>query len=303
MTRRVSLSVCPLLVLAVCGAVHAQDANTAEKQPTELPPHSERKSGFLFWPSPAELEGSLSTDRPGFADTTSVVPRGHVQLELGYTYTYDSEAGERLWDHAVAQTNLRIGLLDNLELRILWGGFSMTESEFVAESPRTGRRYETTDHEDGAYDMTLGLRTQLLENDGLVPDLTFLTNLSIPVGTDSKSAGDVVPDVRLAYGWSLSEKIRLYGVGILASGIHDSGRFAQASASTGLSFALTDRVGAFVEYYGIYPGGEDEDCAHNADGGFTILLNDDCQLDFSAGVGLNEQAPDYFVGMGISFRF
>jgi hypothetical protein len=259
--------------------------------------------GFLFWPSPAPLEGPLGTDRPGFADTTAVMPRGHVQLELGYTFTSDNENTDTSWDHSVAQSNLRIGVLDNLEFRTLWSGFSMTESEFDTESARTGRRYRANDHDDGAGDMTFGLRTQLLKNDGWVPDLSLLVNLSAPVGTSSKTSGDVVPDVRLAYGWALTDKLRLYGVGIAAANVSDGDRFFQASGSAGLSYALTDRLGAFIEYYGIFPAGKDEDCAHNADGGFSFLITDNCQLDFSAGIGLNEQAPDYFVGMGISFRW
>ena len=261
------------------------------------------KCGFLCWPTSATLMGPLSTDRPGFADTTFVIPRGHAQLELGYTSTFDSENRTRSNDHTIGQTNLRVGVLDNLEFRTLWSGFSMTETDFDAESPRTGRRYRATDHNDGAGDMTLGLRTQLVKNVGFVPDLTLLTNMSIPVGSNNKTAGDVVPDGRLAYGWALNEKLRLYGVGIIAAGVHATGRFAQASASTGLSYAITDRVGSFVEYYGIFPGRENEDCSHNADGGMTFLLSDNCQLDFSAGVGLNEQAADYFLGMGLSFRW
>lgn len=136
-----------------------------------------------------------------------------------------------------------------------------------------------------------------------MPDQTLLVNMSIPLGPDNKTAGDVVPDARLAYGWALTEKLRVYGVGIIAAGVNDSGHYPQAAGSAGLSYAITDRIGTFVEYYGIFPGRENEDCAHNADGGVAILLNDNCQLDFSAGLGLNEQAADYFLGMGSSFRW
>jgi len=323
--QRVKLGIYGMAVLGASSIVAvAQDAaESAATQPTTQPAmespfrlqYSESTaasapstaatptSGFLFWPTPAPLEGTIATDRPGFADTTFVVPRGHFQLELGYTYTDDSEVGTRARDHAFAQTNLRIGLLDNLEFRTLWSGYSMTETEFETTSRWAGRHIRATDRDDGAGDMTLGLRTQLLKNDGLVPDLTFLTDLSIPVGTNSKTAGDVVPDVRLAYGWALTEKLRLYGVGIAAVPVSDGERFFQAAGSAGLSYAWTDRFGTFVEYYGIFPGRKDEDCAHNLDGGFAFLLSDNCQLDFSAGVGLNEQAPDYFVGIGISFRW
>lgn len=274
---------------------------TEEPAPAEVKPLKEPGPFRLWQRTPAE--GAISTDRPGFADTTAVMPRGYLQLELGYTFTHDSENRMRSSDHAIGQSNLRFGLLDNLEFRTLWNGYSMTETEYDAESSRTGRRFRTTNHDDGAGDVTLGVRTRLLENDGFIPELTFLTNLSIPVGSNSKSAGDVVPDVRLAYGWALTDKLRLYGVGIAAATVDDEGRFFQGAGSAGLTYAWTERFSTFVEYYGIYPGGRDSDCAHAADGGFAFLLNENTQIDVSAGIGLNEEAADFFIGFGISFRW
>jgi hypothetical protein len=37
-------------------------------------------------------------------------------------------------------------------------------------------------------------------------------------------------------------------------------------------------------------------------GGFTFLVNDDLQLDVSAGAGLNDAAPDFFVAAGVAWR-
>lgn len=281
------------------GASDAGDRASGAEQVAS--PREDDEEFRLRWRPP--LEGALSTDRPGFADTTEVLPPGYLQMEAGYTFTSDSEAGVRVHDQALAQLNLRFGLLDNLEFRTLWSGFSLTETEFTTESPRTGRRYRTSEHDDGAGDVTLGLRTQLVENDGWTPDLTLLLNCGIPTGAESKSAGDVVPDVRVAYGWALSERVRLYGVALAAAAVDERGHFPQAAGSAGLSYAWTDRLSSFLEYYGIYPAGRDSDCAHTADGGFALLLNDNTQLDFSAGVGLNEEAPDYFVSFGISFRW
>jgi hypothetical protein len=272
------------------------DPSPAEGDATPLLRWPWETTGFLFWPHPVPVEGPLSTDRPGFADTTAALPRGHVQLELGYTFTENREDGIQTRDHAIGQTNLRLGLLDNLELRTLWSGFSATEI-------RSTRGVSSTDHEDGAGDVTFGLRTEVLQNEGVVPDLTLLTDLLVPVGSENKSADDLVPDLRLAYGWLLTESLRLYGVGIAAAASGDDGRFFQGSASAGLSYPLTDRLGTFVEYFGIYSSGNGDAPSHNLDGGFTFLLRDDLQVDLSAGVGLNEQAPDVFVGAGLSFRW
>ncbi len=39
------------------------------------------------------------------------------------------------------------------------------------------------------------------------------------------------------------------------------------------------------------------------DGGFTYLVRDTLQLDVAAGVGLSDEADDWFVGIGVSARF
>ncbi|MGE3166830.1 MAG: transporter [Planctomycetota bacterium] len=249
-------------------------------------------SGFFVWPSRASTTGALSTDRPGFADSTSVTPRGHTQLELGYTFTQDRERAARTRDQSIAQSSLRAGLLDNLELRFLWNGFSVTETKEAG----------ATEHDDGAGDMTVGLRSELIENDGLVPDLTGLINLALPVGASTKSAGDVAPDLRLAYGWALTHSLRVYGVGIAAAAVDDDGRYFQGSGSAGLSWGVTEEFSTFVEYFGIFPAGRGSPL-HSVDGGFAFLLGDDVQVDVSAGFGLNADAPDVFVGVGLCWRW
>ncbi len=293
-----------LLIASGCAStptallVEGQPGSTIQDvdgQAAATPPAPASDAGFFVWPNPAAVVGALSTDRPGFADSTTLMPRGHLQLELGYTFTQDQEDGVRTRDHAIAQTNLRAGLRNDLELRLLWNGLSATETS-------TTRGVRETEHDDGAGDITVGVRAKLLENDGLVPDLAALVNLSIPVGASTKSAGEVVPDLRLAYGWALTESLRLYGVAIAAAAVDDEGRFLQGAGSAGLSWGLTDDIGTFVEYFGIFQEGRGGP-SHNLDGGFTFVLSDDVQLDASAGVGLNQQAPDFFVGTGLSLRW
>ena len=53
------------------------------------------------------LDGALCTDRPGFTDTTFALERGHVQFELGYTYSYDEERGHSSATHTAAIAGTR----------------------------------------------------------------------------------------------------------------------------------------------------------------------------------------------------
>ena len=68
-------------------------------------------------------------------------------------------------------------------------------------------------------------------------------------------------------------------------------------------YTLTDWLGTYVEYFGFYPSDRWTDCAHFLNGGFTFPITDNLQFDVRAGVGLNEEADDFFTGAGLAMRF
>src|SRR5699024_7457534 len=73
----------------------------------------------------AARDGWIETDRPSFTLASSTVPQGWLQLESGYTYSYSNYPGwtaERWNTHTFGELNLRWGLTNRLELRVLWGG-------------------------------------------------------------------------------------------------------------------------------------------------------------------------------------
>jgi hypothetical protein len=75
--------------------------------------------------------------------------------------------------------------------------------------------------------------------------------------------------------------------------------FYEVAQSWTVALSLTDRVGAYTEWYAFFPTGADtQKPEHYFNGGFTYLLADDFQIDVRAGVGLNQAADDYFVGVG-----
>jgi len=41
---------------------------------------------------------------------------------------------------------------------------------------------------------------------------------------------------------------------------------------------------------------------HNLDGGITYLVTNNFMLDLSSGVGLTDNAPDYYIAFGFSIR-
>ncbi len=247
------------------------------------------------------MDEPLITDRPDFTESTDAVPAGHFQLEAGYTFTYDREHKERVRDHAAPEFLLRIGVVDDLELRLGWQGYSWTENQFETRT-RGNRRVTGEDWTDGAHDLSIGFKLKLLEQDGLVPHFGVLASMNIPVGSDVVSSGDVEPGAILLCAYDLTDEVALAGNVGFAS-LTDAGeRFFQTSASLSLAVALTERLRGYVEYYGLYPNAEHSDAAHTLNAGFTFLINHTFQIDWRIGGGLNEEADDFFTGVGFSWR-
>jgi hypothetical protein len=64
---------------------------------------------------------------------------------------------------------------------------------------------------------------------------------------------------------------------------------------------VAEGLSVFVEFYGFSTEKSVSD--YRADMGCAYLVDDNVQIDFSAGVGLNTVAPDSFVAFGLAWRF
>lgn len=260
-------------------------------------------AGFLIWPSPEPLTGTIATDRPGFSDTTAVVPRGHVQLESGFTYSYDRGPHHaRLQTFDYPELSLRIGVLSDLEARVGWTGEVYSRTRYLAKT-RSGRTTTFLDTDQGGSDMKVGLKWAMTRQDGLIPNLSLIPSLYLPTGADGYTTGDVDPEVRIAYSWLALEKLTIYGVVQLSSVSDSDGRFFQCGASAAASYQITDKLAGILEYYFVDPITRGSDSSQNLNVCATYLITPNIQFDVRVGFGLNDEAPDFSTSAGLSFRF
>ena len=248
------------------------------------------------------MDEPLITDRPDFTESTETVPAGHLQFELGYTFTYDREEKNRERNHTAPELLVRVGVAENFEIRLGWEGYSWSDNQFEGET-RAGRRVTREDWSQGAHDLSLGIKCKFFEQDGWVPHFGVIAAMTMPSGSGGVSSGDVDPELVLLWAYDVTDNFAIAGnVGMAA--VSDEGdRFFQTSASLSGAFSLTDKLGAYVEYYGFYPNTEDSDSAHFLNAGFTYLINNNFQIDWRIGAGLNEEADDFFTGVGFAWRF
>jgi len=260
--------------------------------------------GTLFtWAHDPDAEGGppgmdepLVTDRPDFTEASVPVGRGVAQLEFGYTYIFDDEPGERFKGHSIGEPLLRIGVFAEwLELRLGWN--------YVEETTTTVDSRELL---TGAADMFVGLKIGLTPQSGLLPEMALIPQLFLPTGTGDLSANEVQPGLIWIYAWEVNNFISTAGSTqgnrVLDDATGDP--FVSIAQSWTIAYTLTERLGMYTEWFAFFPTGADtEQVEHFADGGFTYLLSNNVQYDVRAGIGLNNEADDYFVGTGFSIRF
>lgn len=244
----------------------------------------------------------MITDRPDFTESTDAVPRGRSQLEAGYTFSYDREDGVRTRSHTAPELLLRVGVIDNLELRFGWDGYTW-QDDLAPSETRGGRTVNREDSFDGGNDLSLGIKIKLFEQAGWRPHFGVIAAFTVPSGSSEITSGDVDPELVLLWAYDVTDCFAIAGNAGISSLTEDAHRFTQTTASLSFAYSLTSRIGLYVEYFGFYPVADGEDAAHSLNGGLTYLITEDFQIDWRVGVGLNGEADDFFTGVGFAWRF
>ena len=240
----------------------------------------------------------LVTDRPDQTESASVVPRGWGQIELGWTFGHDDEAGVDVETVEGPDTLLRLGVHERIELRVGWDGH--VRQRVDSDGGRSTF--------DGLGDMSLGAKILLAEGTASRPQVALLLESTVPVGDEEVTSDSYDPSFRFNFDHDLSDRTGL-GINLGAqwqetlgpSGREEAGSFLYTAA---LGHSLTDRWGTFVEIYGSESfSGPDLPGEISLDGGVTWLLRPYLQFDLAGGIGLSESAEDWFVGLGVSYRW
>jgi hypothetical protein len=240
------------------------------------------------------LDEPLCSDRPDFTESACTLGRGVVQLEMGYTYLFDDNGLAQVHAHSYPETLLRVGVLAEwLEVRVGW--------TYAADSLRG-----VPGTNDGHEDLYVGMKLGLTQQQGILPEMAIMPQMTLPTGSRIYTNDRVLPGVNWLYSWEINEFLSTGGSSQINLGVDGESRescvaFAQ---SWTVGYSLTDRLGAFTEWYMITPSGADTmPTEHYFDGGFTYSVTNDLQLDIRAGKGLSDGAIDYFTGAGVVVRF
>ena len=250
----------------------------------------------LAAPVHAQDHADLVTDRPDATESAVTVPRGSLQMEFGTLWLLDRPPDAKLFALETPGSLVRLGLHERLELRLAWSGWGRTIVEDNRERLRTA----------GFADPELGAKWHVLGHRGT--DVALIGHVTLPVGDEAVGARAADPSLVLSvahdfgsgvgFGWNA-------GYSVVTVEHPDGGtrKLARWNYSGSLAFELAPRWGAFVEVFGDVAGSDPGPSAHLVQGGVTWRPVPLVQIDAAAGTGLNADAPDRLVTLGLSFRW
>jgi hypothetical protein len=231
---------------------------------------------FLFSTFPV-LAQEMATDRPDQTESSSSVEKGVLQIESGIVLEINENTSKREDNLLFPTTLFRIGIHDLFELRLL----TQIERNAIANEVFSG-----------FSDLEIGTKIQLFQRENSSFEMAFLSHLRVPTGTKNIRKTNFASINKLCLNHTFSDQFSLgYNIGYNYENRNDT----ELSYSLALNVRLSDKVGIYVEPYGIVANYEE--LVANFDSGFTYLFADNLQFDFSFGLGLNNYMNYWSVGM------
>ena len=266
--------------------------------PVVLAEESADKIGYsLFRPVPDGLLRELTTDRPDKTESPITVDAGHFQWEMDLaTYTFDRTKHETTKAWAIAPTNFKVGILNNVDLQVVLETYNTQTTE--------DRDAGTKQRVSGIGDVTLRCKTNFWGNDsgfsafGIMPFVKFPTAAD-GIGNGAVEGGVIFPLLlRLPADWEIGMEL---AAGHLRN--EGSGGYHQEVIQ---SVTVGHDIGKWSGYVEIFSDVSNEPHAGwvaTFDCGVTYRLTRDVQLDTGVNIGLTKAADDVNPFVGLSVRY
>jgi hypothetical protein len=257
------------------------------------------KSGYnLFCLTPDALLRDFATDRPDKTESPFTVDAGHFQFEMDLlNYAYDRTEHERVKALAIAPTNFKAGLLNNVDLQVVVLPYIVQETH--------DRDTNTQGRASGFGDLLLRCKVNLWGNDGGSTAFAVMPFVKLPTNQDdlgnrAVEGGLILPlAIQLPGGWDLGTMIQV-------NQAQDSGRsdyHQEVIESVTIGHDITGGLSGYLELFSNLRTEPDADWVATFDFGFTYELMRNVQLDAGVNVGLTDAAYDWNPFVGLSVRY
>ena len=257
------------------------------------------KSGYnLFRPTPDALLREMATDRPDKTESAYSVDAGHYQIEMDLlSYTYDRSDGETLEGWGIAPINMKVGVLNNVDLQIIAESYNIQQTK--------DRSTNSSTRLSGFGDLLLRCKTNLWGNDGGPTALSVMPFVKLPtnqngLGNRAVEGGVIFPfamDLPADWGFGAQAEVDY----IQDSGSSDyHGEFINTVT---VSHDIVGKLGGYVELFSNVSTERGAKWIATFDFGFTYAITRDIQLDAGMNIGLTDPADDLNPFLGLSMRY
>lgn len=230
---------------------------------------------------------SIFTDRPTTTDAVKLISPGTFQIEMGYMNTrYESE-GIEFKTITAPNLNIKYGLADWLEIRLLTNYLTIKTEAFNIENSLSG-----------VTPLVLSPKVKLIDQNFWIPRISLATAVAFP-----EPAKEEFQSEKINYGGRLLFEHVFNDRYSWSHGFGadwDDSRETTWAYSSAFSASISDKVGVFAEIFGYFA--TDIPSMHSFDAGLTYLVSSNFQLDTSVGLPLNENAPDFFYSAGLAWK-
>lgn len=225
----------------------------------------------------------LIGDRPDQTESAFVLPKGYFQFEDGFIYENQTSNIQNI---SYSSMLLRYGLFDNFELRF---AHEYNKIKQVGEKDIAG-----------FSPLSIGAKIHVNKENGRIPQIAFLGHVNIAkTGSSDFMQSYHSSQMVLTFNHTVTESWSIgYSLGVE---FPDDINYSIGTYTLVSGFAISDKIGAFVEVYGDFAKYMQAD--NKVNGGVTYLVAPSLQLDFAGGFGLSETSADNYYTIGLIYLF
>ena len=252
----------------------------------------------LFNPTPEKLLRELASDRPDQTEGPTTVDAGHYQFEMDFaTFTYDRTSGVRTKNWNIAPFNIRVGLLNNVELSLIFESYLR---EAIDDRPA-----RTMSILSGIGDFITRLKINLWGDDDGHTAFALLPFVKFPTSTGGLRNASVEGGAIFPFSIKLPAKIDMgmeTGFSFLRN---ESGGNYHEEFVNSVTFTreIIGKLSGYCEFFSSVSTEHDSDWIGTIDLGVTYALTENLQLDCGCNIGVTHAADDINAFSGISVRF
>lgn len=247
---------------------------------------------------PKEEKSEIETDRDSFTPATTTAGRRRLIFETAHTFVDNRGVKET---NSFPESLLRYGLTDRLELRLGWNYEVGGAGSDVSGVDASGDEVSSTPGLERDSRLSYGLKLQLTKPECWIPGSAFILQAATPtsgLSSDTQVFGTYVVGWELPNKWKLDSALR-YG-----TGSEEADHYKVWAPSIVVKAPIGEKISVHAEYFSIISNGKAEEFTrHYFSPGLHYLINENFEIGFRLGWGLNDQAAKFFSNVGIGLRF